>query len=158
MAKAAASAAPSGDAPNWSLVVLRLYVGWVFMSAGYAKIVGDVGARLVTDQSSRIAHAPNWYRWFGEDVVLQHPALFAALIQWGELAGGVLLFLGALTRPVGFALAFMLLNFYYCGPASQESYVLLLIVCALALGISRAGNRAGLDGWIGSSLPRWLTW
>lgn len=158
MAKAAAPAASSGDAPNWSLALLRLYVGWVFFSAGYAKIVGDVGARMVTDQSARIAESPNWYRWFGEDVVLQHPELFAALIQWGEFVGGVLLFLGALTRPVGFAFAFMLLNFYYCGPASQQGYVLLLLVCALALAISRAGHRAGLDGWIGPSLPRWLTW
>jgi hypothetical protein len=31
-------------------------------------------------------------------------------------------------------------------------------VCVAALAISRAGLRAGLDGWIGPNLPFWLTW
>ncbi|MCC6406579.1 MAG: DoxX family protein [Planctomycetes bacterium] len=158
MAKAASSSAPSGDAPSWGLAFLRLYVGWVLMSAGYAKVVADTGAAFVTAQSSRIAASPNWYRWFGEDVVLANPGVFAFLIQWGELVGGVLLFLGALTRPVGIAVAFMMLNFYFCGPVGQQGYVLLMLVCALVCAISRAGHRMGLDGWVGESLPRAVTW
>jgi thiosulfate dehydrogenase [quinone] large subunit len=121
MAKAAAPASTSGDAPNWSLALLRLYVGWILMSAGYAKVTAGVGASLVTSTAGRIAEAPHWYRWFGEDFVLAYPDLFAFLIQWGELVGGAFLFLGFMTRPVGVAAAFMLLNFYYCGPDRKST-------------------------------------
>lgn len=158
MGKAAASSASPGEAPNWSLAVLRLYVGWILLSAGWAKLMAGTGAELVTAQSGRIASSPNWYRWFGTDVVLAHPGLFAFLIQWGEIVGGVFLFLGVLVRPVGVAVAFMMLNFYFCGPLGQQGYVLLILVCASVLALSRAGNRLGVDGWIGGSLPRWLTW
>lgn len=158
MARAHSSAGTSGDAPNWSIALLRLYVGWVFMSAGYAKIVAGTGASFVTAQSARIADSPRWYRWFGEDVVLGFPGLFAFLIQWGELVGGAFLFLGFLTRPVGAAIALMLLNFYYCGPAAQQPYVVLMLVCTVVLVLSRAGDRVGLDGWLGERVPRWIAW
>ncbi len=157
MAKESASSS-SGGAPSWGLVVIRLYIGWFFMSAGWMKVTSGVGSELVTGTKERINAAPDWYRWFGNDVVLEWPSLFAFLIQWGELIGGVCLFLGVLTRPVCAAFAFMLLNFYFAGPAEAQTVVKLIAVCVVALFLSRAGRRMGVDAMLDTQLPKWISW
>jgi uncharacterized membrane protein YphA (DoxX/SURF4 family) len=155
MAKEAS--ASSGAAPSWGLVLVRIYVGWILVSAGWMKLRNGVGEELVSSTRDRIQSAPHWYRWFGEDVVLAHPQSIAVLIIWGELIGGALLFLGALVRPVSVGVMFLMLNLYVAGPAMMESLTSLIGVCALAFFVSRAGRRLGVDGLLVGRLPRWLT-
>jgi thiosulfate dehydrogenase (quinone) large subunit len=151
-------AASDSDRPNWGLVLIRIAVGWILIQAGWMKITGDVGPELVEGTQARVAELPFFARWWMEHVVLAAPALFAFLIQWGELAGGVALFLGALTRPAGLLTAFMFANFYFAGPPEARSFVLLLAVCCFAFAWSRAGQRLGLDEILDQHFPSWITW
>jgi thiosulfate dehydrogenase [quinone] large subunit len=150
----------AGKTPSWGLVLIRIVVGWIVLKAGWAKVSGETGvsAELVTGTRDAIANAPGIVRWWGENVVLAYPALFAILIAWGELLGGFALFLGALTRPAGIAVAFMFANFYFAGPVEAKYLVLLLAVCALGCAISRAGRSMGADVFLDEKLPRWVTW
>jgi thiosulfate dehydrogenase [quinone] large subunit len=157
MADAGSSA---GKTPSWGLVLVRIVVGWIVLKAGWGKVSGETGvsAELVTGTRDAIANAPGIVRWWGENVVLAHPMVFAYMIAWGELLGGFALFLGALTRPAGIALAFMFANFYFAGPESAQPLVLVLGVAALGCAISRAGRSMGADVFLDEKLPRWVTW
>ncbi|MFN0008956.1 MAG: DoxX family protein [Planctomycetota bacterium] len=154
----AESGSSSGASPSWGLVLVRIVVGWVVLKAGWMKVSGGVSAELVTGTRDAIANAPGFMKAWGENVVLAHPMVFAYLIAWGELLGGTALFLGALTRPVGVAIAFMFANFYFAGPESAQATVLVLGVAALGCAISRAGRSMGADVFLDEKLPRWMTW
>lgn len=144
--------------PGWGVVLLRIVAGGILLAAGWQKLSNGVGAELVTGTADRIAQAPGLVRTFGENVVLVHPWFFAKLITFGEFFGGLALFLGALTRPAGFALAFMFANFWFAAPEDAQPLVLLMGTVCLALAMSRAGRVAGADVFLDEKLPRWLTW
>jgi uncharacterized membrane protein YphA (DoxX/SURF4 family) len=144
--------------PSWGLVLVRLAAGSILAVAGWQKILGGVGADLVLSTKQRVAEGPAWFEAFMNAVVYPFPEAFAQIIQWGELVGGVALFLGALTRPVGVACALMLTCFAFAGPLDQIEFQLLLALCALACALSRAGRRIGLDVLLDGHFPSWVTW
>lgn len=144
--------------PSWGLVLVRITVGAILMYAGWPKVSGGVGPELVLGTRAAFEAAPDPLRWWGENVVLAHPRLFANLIAWGELLGGLALFLGAFTRPAGLAVAFLFANFFFVGPEDARTFVLLLGVSGLACSISNAGLRAGADVFFVERLPGWMTW
>lgn len=156
MANESASSSPSGS-PSWGLVIVRIAVGAILLRAGWPKISGGVSDDLVLGSREAFANAPGIVRAWGENVVLPHPTLFSHLIAWGELLGGLALFLGALTPLAGVAVFFQFSNFYFAGPESQKFFVLLLAVCGLGCAISRAGRKCGLDVFLAQKLPRWMT-
>jgi uncharacterized membrane protein YphA (DoxX/SURF4 family) len=132
--------------------------GWILLKLGWDKVSDGVGEELVTGTRDAFANAPGIVRAWGENVVLPHPWLFAHLIAWGELLGGLALFLGALTRPAGVLLAFMFVNFYFAGPAEVRNIVMLFGVVSLGCAISRSGRSMGADTFLDEKLPRWITW
>ena len=144
--------------PSWGLVLVRIAVGFILVRAGWPKVSGGVSDELVLGTRDAFAQAPAFVRWWGEHVVLQYPSVFAHLIAWGEFLGGLALFLGALTRPVGLLVAFQFANFYFAGPADARNFVLLLSVCGFGCAISRAGRKCGADAFLDEKLPRWMTW
>jgi uncharacterized membrane protein YphA (DoxX/SURF4 family) len=146
------------SAPNWGLVLVRIVVGAILLTAGISKLEKGVSETLVLGTQTAFAAAPGPIRAWGENVVLPHPWFFSHLILWGELLGGLALFLGAFTRPAGLAVAFMFANFYFVGPEEQRTLVLLLSTCGLACAISRAGLRAGADVFLVERCPVWMTW
>jgi uncharacterized membrane protein YphA (DoxX/SURF4 family) len=148
----------SEPGPSWGLVLVRLATGAIVAVAGWKKILGNVGADLVLETKARVADGPAWFESFMSAVVYPFPEAFAQLIQWGELVGGIALFLGALTRPTGTAVALMLGCFAFAGPVEQIEFQLLLALCALACAISRAGRRVGLDALLDGHFPGWITW
>lgn len=148
----------SSSSPSFGLVLVRIAAGAILAIAGWSKLSEGVSEELVLGTRAAFQEAPSLIRAWGENVVLPHPSLFAHLIAWGELLGGIALFLGALTRPVGMAAAFMMANFYFAGPESSRSLVLLLGVACLGCAISRAGRSAGADVFLDERLPAWLTW
>jgi len=152
------SSSSAGKSPSWGLVLVRIAVGWIVLKAGWFKISGGVSEELVTSTRDAIANSPGIIKAWGEHVVLPHPWLFSHLIAWGELLGGTALFLGALTRPAGLALAFMFANFYFAGPESAQPLVLVLGIAAFGCAISRAGRNMGADVFLDERLPRWVTW
>jgi uncharacterized membrane protein YphA (DoxX/SURF4 family) len=148
----------AGASPSWGLVLIRIVVGGILLNAGWMKITGGVSDELVLSTKLAFEQAPDFVRSWGEDVVLPHPTIFSHLIAFGEFFGGLALFLGALTRPAGLAVAFMFANFYFAGPEQMKYFVLLLSVCGLGCALSRAGSRCGADVFLDQKLPRWMTW
>ena len=148
-------------APVWLL--LRLYVGWAWLEAGWHK-VQDTGAAtnyiidgagilafwkriVVVPATGRPAITYDWYRDFIQFLIdndLQ--GLFGKLIAFGETAVGLGLILGAFVGVAAVAGAFMNLNFMLAGSASTNP-VLLLLGFVLVLAWKTAG-------WIG--LDRFL--
>jgi len=146
-----------GSSPSWGLVLVRITCGVILVYAGWTKVSGGISEQLVTGTKDQFAHAPALVRAWGESFVLPHPWLFSHLIAWGELLGGLGLFLGALTRPAGIALTFQFANFYFAGPEQMQMFALLLAVCCFGCALSRAGRKCGMDVFLDGHLPRWLT-
>jgi uncharacterized membrane protein YphA (DoxX/SURF4 family) len=146
------------NGPSWGLVIVRIVCGGIMLVAGWGKLAHGVDESLVQSTQAAFSGAPGIVRAWGESVVLPHPWFFGHLIMVGELLGGLALFLGAFTRPAGYAAAFMFANFYFAGPESMRMFVLLLSACCLGCAISSAGLRAGADVFLVERLPPWTTW
>src|SRR5881409_1380564 len=117
--------------PQTWIVVLRVVVGAWFLKAVWTKLVVEflggvvpypaVSARFIGFHPKRVAEfaAGNpigWYKDFLEQTVLPNAALFATLQVWGEVAVGIGLTLGFLTRLTALVGLYLAVNF---GLASQ---------------------------------------
>ena len=146
----------------WVWLLLRLYVGYQWVMAGWEKAAGgawigpQAGSALrgfftgaLTKASGINPAVAPWYAWFVSTVALPHVIIFSYLIAFGELAVGVGLVLGAFTGIAAFFGAFMNLNYLFAGTISVNP-LLLLIELFLILAWRNAGW-LGLDRWL---LPR----
>lgn len=125
-----------------SLAIIRMLVGFFWLSHGVAKIMDHfVPGGMVGTLGKQLTPNIPFYHEFVQNVVLQHASLFATLVQWGETIAGVLLLFGFFTR-VGAGLAtFLALNYMTMsgGWLSLEGYwsnpylALLLSVLFLVL-------------------------
>lgn len=143
-------------------LVIRLYVGWEWLHAGYEKVINPnwVGAHAGVAvqgflrgalQKTTGAHpdVQSWYAWFIQHIALPHATTFSYLVSFGELFVGAALILGILTGTAAFFGAFMNFNYLFAGTVSLNP-VLLLLEIFLILAWRTAGL-FGLDRWI---LPR----
>lgn len=141
-------------APVWFLV--RLYVGFSWLDAGWHKII-DTGAQtnyIINGNGiyafwQRIAAIPaapanppiayGWYRGYIQFMIDSHwEGVFGKLIAFGETAVGLGLILGAFVGIAAVGGAFMNLNFMLAGSASTNP-VLLLLGFLLVLAWKTAG-------------------
>jgi thiosulfate dehydrogenase [quinone] large subunit len=143
---------------SWLWLVLRLYAGWQWLSAGWGKIgapawTGENAGAAITGfvqgalQQAGGAH-PNvqtWYAWFLENVVLPNAAVWGILVAWGELLVGIALIVGLFTGIAAFFGAFMNMNYLLSGAVSTNP-ILLIIEILLILAWKTAGW-LGLDRW-----------
>jgi uncharacterized membrane protein YphA (DoxX/SURF4 family) len=144
--------------PSWGLVLVRILVGGLLAVQAWNMLQGGAGEELVNGTRQAYAAAPGVVKGFGESVVLVHPWFFSKLALFGTLLGGACLFLGALTRPAGFFLAFLFLNVFFVSDGPVRMLALVLGACCLACAMSRAGMRSGADVFLLEKLPVWLTW
>lgn len=144
-------------APLWLL--LRLYVGWEWLQAGWHKVTSPawvgpqagtaVGGFLKGALSKAGGDHPDvtpWYAWFIEHVALPNAALFSHLVAFGEVAVGVALILGLLTGFAAFFGGLMNANFLLAGTVSSNP-ALFILATWLVLGWRVAGW-LGLDRWV----------
>jgi thiosulfate dehydrogenase (quinone) large subunit len=147
----------------WVWLLLRLYVGYEWVMAGWEKATSAawVGAQAGTAIQGFLSAAvaksaganpavQGWYAAFVSGVALPHAVLFSYIITFGELAVGIGLVLGAFTGIAAFFGAFMNLNYLFAGTVSVNP-LLLLIELLLILAWRNAGW-LGIDRWL---LP-WL--
>ncbi len=141
----------------WFWLVVRLYVGWQWLSAGWGKlnspewIGGSSGTALSGFVQGALAKTVGahpdvsaWYGFFLQHVVLPHTFLWSHLITFGELCVGLGLVLGAFTCLAAFFGFFMNLNYLFAGAVSINPTLLVL-----SLGIMfawRVAGRIGVDG------------
>ncbi len=145
-------------------LVLRIYVGYSWVDAGWHKIL-DTGAKTnyIIDGSGllafwqRIAAVPaspakpviiyDWYRGFIQLLIDSHAETFMGkVVAFGEAAVGVGLILGAFVGVAAVAGGFMNMNFMLAGSASSNP-VLLILAIVLILAWKTAGY-IGLDRYL----------
>ena len=144
---------------GWVWLVLRLYVGYQWIEAGWGKLTGSgwVGAQAGTAlqgflagvaQKTTGAHpdVSSWYAWFISAGALHHPALLSYIVTYGELAVGIALILGAFTGIAAFFGAFMNVNYLFAGALSINP--LLLVIEFLLMLAWRNAGWFGLDRWL----------
>jgi thiosulfate dehydrogenase [quinone] large subunit len=141
-----------GTTAAWLWLVVRLYMAYVYLPAGWGKITsgkwlfgdgspiqGLVGGAISSEDT------PAWYAWFLTNIVQPNASLFATLVALGETAIGLGLLVGLLTGIAGFAAAFVNGNFVLAGVLGSNP-ALIVLGMLLALAWRNAGW-IGLDRW-----------
>lgn len=152
----------------WLWLIVRVYVGWQWLSSGWGKLSsgtwssGDAlrgfwtGA-IAIPESGRPPIAYDWYRDFIAFMLDQGwYTWFADLVMWGELVIGIALILGAFVGLAAFFGAFMNWNFIMAGAASTNG---LLFALAVALMLAwKVAGWYGLDRWLLPLIGTPWTW
>lgn len=145
----------------WLWAIIRLYVGYSWLSAGWGKISGGTWASgeslkgfwtnaITPNAKGATPIAVGWYASFIQYMLdNQWYTWFAPLIMWGEFLIGVALIIGAFTGIAATFGAFLNWNFIMAGTASTNAWLgMLAILLILAWKVA---GWYGLDRWL---LPR----
>jgi len=143
----------------WVWLILRLYVGWEWLQAGWGKLHNPAwtgtkaGSAITGFLNTALSKASGdhpdvqgWYAWFLQHVVLIDPKLWSFLISWGEFLVGIALILGIFTGLAAFTGSFMNVNYLLAGTVSTNP-ILFVIATWLVLAWKTAGW-LGLDRWV----------
>ncbi|HEY7354932.1 MAG TPA: DoxX family protein [Ktedonobacterales bacterium] len=144
----------------WFWLIVRLYVAYEWFTAGWEKLTGtsinitsfgqhtgtawvfnnSAGAAMKGFAQGAVAKAAgdhpavqDWYASFLKTFVIPHPAIWAYLITFGELAVGLGLILGCLTGIAAFFGLVMNFNYLLAGTVSTNpilGFLALLIILA----------------------------
>ena len=140
----------------WFWLIVRVYVGWAWFSAGLEKLenpkwaFGDGSAILgywqnavkVPPAAPKAAITYDWYRGFLQYLIdIQAHSWFGGLIAYGELLVGVGLIVGGLVGIAAFFGATMNMSFMLAGSASTNP-----VLFFLAVGLILAWKVAGFYG------------
>lgn len=144
---------------SWLWLVVRIYIGWQWLEAGWGKVinpvwVGDKAGVAITGflngalakTAGEHPSVANWYADFIKTVALPNAEIFSYLVSFGEVFVGIGLILGALTGTAAFFGALMNVNYLLAGTVSTNPSMLVLqffLICAWKTA-----------GWIG--LDRFL--
>lgn len=139
-------------------LILRLYIGWEWLQAGYEKLInpawfGDHAGSALTGflngalQKTSAAHpdVSSWYAWFIQNLVLPHTVIFSYVVSIGEVLTGMALILGLFTSVAAFAGGFMNMNYLLAGTVSINPIMLLIEI--LLILAWRVAGWYGLDRW-----------
>lgn len=137
-----------------AVTLLRIYVGWQWIDAGWHKLTGGFTAKgflqgaiakPVADHATNEVIYPN-YTYFIEHFALPNVKLIDVLIPLGEFLIGVGLIVGGLTVTAAFF--GMLLNalFLFAGTVSTNPWLLVLGFIVFTAGTN--AGRFGLDYYL----------
>ncbi len=139
----------------WLWLIVRLYVGYEWLSAGYEKLTGGAwvfsahdGAGLKGFVAGALAKTSGanpavqgWYGYFLQHIVLPGAPVFAYIVTFGEILVGLGLIFGVLTGIAAFFGVFMNLNFILAGTVSINP-----VIGVLAIFLVLAWRVAGYYG------------
>jgi thiosulfate dehydrogenase [quinone] large subunit len=138
----------------WFWLIVRLYVGWKWLIAGWTKVASPVwtGSHAGGALSGFIQEAlqksgglhpdvQGWYASFLQNMVLPHADIWSPVVAYGELLVGIALIIGIFTGIAAFFGLFMNLNYLLAGTVSINP-----ILFTLAIGIILAWRIAGYIG------------
>jgi thiosulfate dehydrogenase [quinone] large subunit len=144
---------------SWLWLIVRLYVGYEWIIAGWAKVQNpawfgsSAGSALAGFLKGALAKSAGdhpdvqgWYATFLQNVVLPNASVWSNVVAVGELLVGIALILGIFTGIAALFGSFMNFNYLLAGTVSTNPILLFL-----AIFIILAWKTAG---WIG--LDRWL--
>lgn len=142
----------------WIWLIIRLYVGYEWLSAGIGKLdnpawTGSSAGTALTGfvngalQKTGGEHpdVQGWYGSFLQHVVLPNADIFSYFVALGETLVGIALILGLFTGIAAFFGCFMNANYLFAGAVSSNP---ILFILALVLILAwRTAGWWGLDRW-----------
>jgi thiosulfate dehydrogenase [quinone] large subunit len=144
---------------GWLWLIVRLYVGWQWLTSGWEKlndpawVGGQAGASLtgflqhsLTLTTGAHPSVQPWYAWFVEHSVLPQVVVWSYAVSIGEFLVGLGLLTGILTGLAAFFGGLMNFNYLLAGSVSINPVMLVL-----EIGLMLAWRNAG---WWGGD--RWL--
>lgn len=147
----------TGTKGSWIWLVIRLYVGYQWLHAGWGKLTGEKAFDTTGFLKGAIAKAvpatpgakpvvQAWWGSFLSDFALPNAKLFNFMIMWGEILVGLALIVGFAT--IFAAVMGMVMNFSFLlsGTVSSNPNLLFLEIVLVTLGAAYAGY-LGVDYW-----------
>ncbi|MFD1017971.1 DoxX family protein [Thalassobacillus hwangdonensis] len=133
------------------LTVLRFYIGYAWLTAGWGKITGgfDAGGYLqgaVAKAGGDHPAVQGWWANFLEGVAIPNADAFTFLVMWGEFLVGLALILGIFTNFAAVMGLTMNFAFLLSGTTSTNPQMVLLTIFIAAAGVN--AGRYGLDRWV----------
>jgi thiosulfate dehydrogenase (quinone) large subunit len=142
----------------WIWVLVRLYIGYVWLEAGWNKVnnpawVGPEAGRALsgfinnalTLTTGEHPEVQAWYATFLRSIILPNADIWSNIVAYGELLVGLALIVGIFTGIAAFFGLFMNVNYLLAGTVSTNP-ILLLLSILLILAWKTAGWW-GLDRW-----------
>ena len=143
----------------WVWLILRLYLGYEWLTAGWEKLTSPAwtGAQAGTALTGFVKGAltkatgahpdvQGGYAWFLQNLVLPNAVVWGYVVSWGEFLVGVALILGLFTGIAAFFGGFMNANYLMAGTVSTNP-ILFIIAAGIILAWKTAGWW-GLDRWV----------
>lgn len=150
---------------DWARVmwtILRVYLGFNWLTSGYGKVFGDSSAAWVGSNAGTAvtgflkgalaktggAHpdVQTWYAWFINHLALPNAKIFSYMVATGELLIGIALIFGFLTTIVLFFSLLMNFNYLFAGSVSVNP--IYIIEALILLWAGRAAYYWGMDRYI----------
>lgn len=136
------------------LTVLRLYLGYSWLTAGWGKLTGEGfnAAGFLGNAVANPVKGPDgnmvygWYVGFLESFALPNIEIFNTIIPLGEFLVGLGLILGCFTTAAAFFGLVLNFSFFLAGTVSHNPTDIFLGVIILVAGYN--AGRFGLDRWV----------
>lgn len=138
---------------SWILTVLRVYLGWQWLTAGWEKLTGGFSAEKFLQNA--VAHpvvGPDkevlypTYNAFLKSFALPHIGLFNFLVSTGEFLVGLGLVFGVLTTAAVFFGMVMNFSYMFAGTVSSNPWDVLISIFIIVAGFN--AGRIGGDYWV----------
>lgn len=149
-------------APLWT--VLRIYLGWHWLEAGWGKLTNPAGVWVGEKAGTAVGgflsgalqkttgdhpDVTGWYAWFIQNVALPNKVLFSYLVTYGEILVGIALIIGLFTGVSAFFAGLLNASFLLAGTVSANPW--MFIVATWLVLAWRTAGYIGLDYFV---LPR----
>jgi thiosulfate dehydrogenase [quinone] large subunit len=139
---------------TWMWLIIRIYVGWAWLEAGWSKFNNpawagsEAGTALTGFLNGALKKTtglhPDVQGWYGDliqNVALPNAEALSYIVTYAEIAIGVLLIAGLFTGIAAFFGSFMNMNFLLAGAVSTNPILLFLqLFLVLAWRVA---------GWVG---------
>jgi thiosulfate dehydrogenase (quinone) large subunit len=142
------------------LALLRIYLGYTWVMAGWGKIAGgqfDASGFLQGALANAIGEHPavqGWWAAFLNNIAIPNVEAFNFLIPWGELLVGLGLLIGCFTKTAVFFGMAMNFSYMFSGTTSTNPQLVLLSIFILVSAMN--AGRYGVDGIIMPTLKEKL--
>ncbi|MCO0596418.1 DoxX family protein [Peribacillus butanolivorans] len=134
------------------LAVLRVYIGYTWIMAGWGKIASgqfDASGFLQGALANSTGEHPavqEWWVVFLKNIAIPNIEVFNLLVPWGELFVGVGLLIGCFTKTAVFFGIAMNFSYMFSGTTSTNPQLVLLSMFILVSAMN--AGRYGVDGLI----------
>jgi thiosulfate dehydrogenase (quinone) large subunit len=135
------------------LTVLRLYVGWEFLHAGWGKLTApepfSALGFLKGAAASAVGEHPavqSWWASFLNGFAIPNHGLFDFMVPYGEFLVGLGLILGCFTTVAVFFGMTLNFAFLFSGTTSTNPQLVLLSIFIIIAGAN--AGKFGLDRWV----------